>query len=113
MNQYRPTPCATTLAACSRVGKIYVVTDTIAFTLHKDKPNYRSSMYVRALCNIGPQKTDTHRTRLTVGGNLINNPIEVGTPTSDLSIMKLHINSSTSDVRSRYMCMDIKCFLPE
>ena len=35
---------------------------------------------------------------------------EVSTPTSDLTTIKLHVNSAISDVKSRYMCMNIKCF---
>ena len=57
-----------------------------------------------------PKKTETHRTRLTAGGNLIDYPGEVSTPTSDLTTMKLHINSAILDVKSRYMCMDVKYF---
>ena len=55
-------------------------------------------------------KTETHRTRLTAGGNLIDYPSEVSTPTSDLTTMKLNINSAISYVKSRYMCMDLKDF---
>ena len=55
-------------------------------------------------------KIKTHITIITAGGNLIDNPGEVSTPTSDLTTMKLHVNSSISDVKSRYMCMDVKYF---
>ena len=55
-------------------------------------------------------KTETHRTILTAGGNLIYYPGKVSTPTSDLITMKLHINSTISYVKSRYMCMDVKDF---
>ena len=56
------------------------------------------------------QKTETHRTRLTAGGNLIDYPGEVSTPTSYLTTMKLHVNSAISEVKSRYLCMDVKYF---
>ena len=65
---------------------------------------------MRAACDILPQKTETHRTRLTAGGNLIGYIGEVRTPASDLTTMKLHINSAISDVKSRYMCMEVKYF---
>ena len=65
---------------------------------------------MRAACNIRPQKTETHRTRLTAGGNLIDYPGEVSTPTSYLTTMKLHINSAILDVKSRYMCIDVNYF---
>ena len=65
---------------------------------------------MREVCNIRPQKTDTHRTRLTSGGNIIDYSIDVRTPTSDLTTTKLHINSAISDVKARYMCMNVKYF---
>ena len=63
-----------------------------------------------SVCDIKTQKTETHRTRLTAGVNLIDYPGEVSTLTSDLTTMKLHVNSDISDIKSRYMCMDVKYF---
>ena len=57
-------------------------------------------------------KIETHSTRLTAGGNLIDYPGEVITPTSDLTTMKLHVNSAISDLKSRYMCIDVIFFCP-
>ena len=37
-------------------------------------------------------------------------PGDVSTPTSDLNTMKLHLNSTISDVKSRYMCMYVRYF---
>ena len=56
------------------------------------------------------QKTETHRTRLTTGGNLINCPGEFSTPTSDLTTIEFHIKSAILDVKSIYMCMDVNYF---
>ena len=69
-------------------------TDTVEFILHKDKPKDRRENYAISVCNIRPQKKETHRTRLTAGGNIIYYPGEVIAPTSDLTIMKLHVNSA-------------------
>ena len=85
-------------------------TDTIDFVFRKDKPKYRRATYVRAVCNIRPHKIETHRTRLTEGVNIIYYPGEFKTPTSDFTNMKLHVNSAISDVKSRYMYMDVKYF---
>ena len=52
-------------------------TDTIEFIFHKDTPKYIRATYVRAVCNIGSQKRETQRTRLTAGGNFIDYPGEV------------------------------------
>ena len=40
----------------------------------------------------------------------MNYPGEVSTTTSDLNTIKLYINSSISDVKSRYIYMDVKNF---
>ena len=76
---------------------------TIEFIFHKVKSKERRSTYVRTLCNIRSQKTETHRTRLTAGGNLVDYTGEVSTPTSVFITMKIHINSAISDIKSRYM----------
>ena len=65
---------------------------------------------MRSVCDTRPQKTETHRTRLTTGGNIIYYTEEVRTPTSELTNMKLHVKSNISDVKSRYMCMDVNDF---
>ena len=46
----------------------------------------RRETYMRAVCDIRPQKTDTHRTRLTAGVNIIDYPGEVSTPTSNIRL---------------------------
>ena len=97
MHHYVPNQCASNLST-------YAGTDTIEFVFHKNKPKDRRATYVRAICNM------THRTRLTAGVNLIYYPGEVRTPTSDLTIMKLHVNSAISDIKLRYMCMYVKYF---
>ena len=51
-----------------------------------------------------------HRTRISVGGNLVEYPGEVITPTADLTTVKIHVNSVISDIISWYVCMDVKDF---
>ena len=65
---------------------------------------------MREVCDIQPQKKKTHRTILTARGNLIDYPGEFSAPTSDLTTMKLHVNSTISDIKSRDMCMGVKYF---
>ena len=60
------------------------VTDTIFFTPKGKMPAGRTVTCGRIVAKIRPQKDETHRTRLTVGGNLINFPGNVTTPTADL-----------------------------
>ncbi len=40
-----------------------------------------------------PNKTETHRTQLTAGGDRINYPEDVGTPTADTTLVKIMLNS--------------------
>ena len=56
-----------------------------------------------SVCDIIPKKKETHRTRLTTGGNLIYYPGYVSTPTPDLTTMKIDVNIAISDVKSRYI----------
>ena len=70
------------LGRLSQGWKTHAGTDTIEFIFHKDKPKYRKETYVRAVCNIRPQKTETCSTRLPAGANLIDYPGYVSTPTS-------------------------------
>jgi hypothetical protein len=49
-------------------------TNTIFFINRSQVPTDRKVTYGRIVCTIRPQKKETHRTRLTVGGNLIDYP---------------------------------------
>jgi hypothetical protein len=53
---------------------------------------------------------EPNRTRLTAGGNLIDYPGDVSTPTADTTTAKLAINSTLSTPKAKYMCCDIKNF---
>jgi hypothetical protein len=57
-----------------------------------------------------PQKKEPARTRLTVGGNLIDYPWDVATPTSDLTTAKLLFNSVVSTPGAVFVVMDVKNF---
>ena len=59
---------------------------------------------------IAPRKKEHNRMRLTVGGNLIDYPGDVSTPTADTTTAKLVINSTISTPQAKYMCGDIKNF---
>ena len=49
-------------------------TDTIEFVLYKDKQKDRRATYVRAVFDIRPQKSETYRTRINAGANIIDDP---------------------------------------
>ena len=78
------------------------------FILHQYMPRDRKENDVRLVCEIRPQKTETHRTRLNVGGSLVAYPREFITPTVDLNTVKMHVNSVISEIIYRYMFMDVK-----
>ena len=85
-------------------------TDTIKFLRYYEMPKHRHPTYARFVCEIHPQKTEKERTRLTVGGNLIDYPDTVTTRTFDLVTFKMHINSILSRPNRKYCSFDIKNF---
>jgi hypothetical protein len=57
-----------------------------------------------------PQNKEPNRTRLTVGGNLVDYPGDVSTPTADTTTAKLVINSTISTPQAKYIYGDVKNF---
>jgi hypothetical protein len=57
-----------------------------------------------------PNKSEIHRVRLTVGGNLIQYPGDVSARSADLTTSKCLWNSTISTDGARYMCLDVKNF---
>jgi hypothetical protein len=68
--------------------------------------------YANPVLDYQPQKDDPHRIKITVGGNLIDYDGDASVCTADLDTAKLHWNSVISTENARYMCLDIKFFLP-
>ena len=68
--------------------------------------------YGKFVCNLRPEKDEVHRTCFVVGGNRINYPGDVGTPTADMFLAKILFNSVISTNNARFMMGDIT-FLPE
>ena len=66
--------------------------------------------YAKFVCELKPNKAEVHRTRLTVGGDKVHYPGDVGTPTADLTLVKMHLNSIISTRGARYMTLDVKNF---
>jgi hypothetical protein len=73
-------------------------------------PADRKVTYGRIVATIRPQKSETHRVGLTVGGNLIDYPGDVSTPTADMTTAKSIFNSVISTPDARFMCTDVKDF---
>jgi len=85
-------------------------TDTIFFIPRDKVPQGRKPTYARFVCTYRPQKNEPNRTRLTVGGNLIDYPGDKSTRTSDLTTIKCLLNSTVSTDNAKFMCIDIKNF---
>jgi hypothetical protein len=85
---------------------------TIKF-IRKDKvPDKRMKdvMYGSFRCDFKPNKEEKEHTRLTAGGDRINNPDDCGTPTADMILFKILVNSILSPPNAKCIMMDIKDF---
>jgi hypothetical protein len=94
------------------VGNRIQGTDTIFF-IHKHQipeDRFKDVTYAKFVCELKPNKAEVHRTRLTVGGDKVHYPGDVGTPTADLTLVKMHVNSVISTHQARYMTLDVKNF---
>ena len=87
-------------------------TDTIKFIPRCNVPQdrWKDVTYAKFVCELKPNKAEIHRTRLTVSGNRINYPGDVGTPTGDLLLVKVLLNSVISTAHAKFMTLDIKNF---
>ena len=65
-------------------------------------------MYVQIVCEYRKEKAKPNRIRLTVGRDQMNYPEECCTPTADLLMVKLLLNSVVSTPTEKFMMMDIK-----
>jgi hypothetical protein len=75
----------------------------------KDRTN--DGTYACICCNVRPEKVnEPNRCRITVGGNRINYPYEVATPTADLLTVKLLLNSVISTEGAKFCSVDSKNF---
>ena len=90
-------------------------TNTINFIRKGEVPpeRFKDCTYGRFVCVVRPQKAEPNRTRLTAGGNLINYPGEVQTPTADMLLVKILFNSVVSSPNAKFMSMDISNFYLE
>lgn len=87
-------------------------TNTIEFIDRAAIPYDKRSQttYGKIVVDYRTGKKDVHRTRLTVGGNLIDYPGCVTTPTADLELIKMHFNSVISTPNARFATFDISNF---
>jgi hypothetical protein len=96
----------------TEIRGLATTTETIFFISKTDIPHNRRGnvTYCRIVCIYREGKKDKYRTRITMGGNLINYPGDCGTPTADLLTVKLLLNSIISTPNAKFMSIDIKDF---
>ncbi len=87
-------------------------TNTIFFVHKHQVPQdrWKDVTSAKFLCEYKPNKADVHQTRLTGGGDKVHYPGDIGTPTADLTLVKMHIKSVFSTRGAWYMTLDVKNF---
>ena len=90
-------------------GRIKHPTNTIKFIRKDEVPHKRRKdvTYGQFVCTIQPEKAEKNRTQFTVGGDRINYPGEVATPTADMVVAKMLFNSVISTKGAKFMTLDI------
>ncbi len=94
------------------VGGRVKATNTIFF-IRKDqvpKDQMKDVTYGSFSCNMKPNKTETHQTCLTAGGDRIKYPEDVGSPTADMTLVKTLLNSLISTKGPKCVMLDIEDF---
>jgi hypothetical protein len=92
------------------VGGCIKGTNAITIIHKNEVPKGKKATYGRFVCLVRPQKEEENRTRLTVGGNLIDYPGNKSAKTADVTTVKCLANSVISTQNARAMCMDLKNF---
>ena len=83
-------------------------TETMAPIRYHEIPTDRKAVYCKNAVDIRPEKAETHRSRLVVGGDQIEYPDEVYTPTTDMEATIILIKSIISTKNGRAIGVDIK-----
>jgi hypothetical protein len=87
-------------------------TSTIFFICKDQVPKDRIKdvTYGSYGCEIKQNKEEKHCTQLTAGGDRIHYPDNVGTPTADMTLVKVLLNSIISTENGRCVILDVKDF---
>ena len=83
---------------------------TILWMKPSELPKGRTATYLRIVAAYRPQKDDPFRIRWTVGGDRVNYPGIVTTPSADITTQKLLYNSIISTPNAAFFDMDIENF---
>ena len=83
-------------------------TNTIFFIPFSKVPKHKRPTYARFVCSYHPQKAEPYRTRITVGGNLINYPGNLSMKVADMTTFKILMNSTLSTPGAHWLCLDVQ-----
>ena len=85
-------------------------TNTIVFVNRHQIPTNAKITYANFVCDIRQHEKETHRIRLTVGGDRLDYHADPSAPAVGLLDTKIHINSTISDAKrgARYCVADIE-----
>jgi hypothetical protein len=92
------------------VGNCIDGSNTIFFIPRQAVRKGKIVTYGRFVVDIRPNKSEFHRVRLTVGGNLIQYQGDVSTLSAEVTTSKYLWNSTISTDGAKYMCLDVKNF---
>ncbi len=87
-------------------------TNTIFFIHKHEIPQDRLKdvTYIKFVSLIRMEKEDPHQIQATLRGNLIQYPDDVGTPTANLLLIKIFLNSVISTDRAKFATADLSNF---
>ncbi len=87
-------------------------TNTFCLIIYNDIPLHKRKeiCHTMVACKVRPEKDDPDCTRITIGGNRICYPGDVGTNTASLELVKLLLNSVLSRKGARFSTINIKNF---
>jgi hypothetical protein len=90
-----------------------IMTSQTIFSIKKGdimEDQRRDITYGQICCNYHSEKKDPYRTRINMGGNLIDYPGDCGTPTVGILTVKTLFNSIVSTPNAKFMTISIKHF---
>jgi hypothetical protein len=87
-------------------------TNTFFLINYQDIPAHKKKeiCHTMVVCEVRPEKDNPNRTRITIGGNCICYPGNVGTNTASLKLVKLLLNSVLSWKGARFSSINLKNF---
>ena len=84
--------------------------NTVMFILKSQVPKDKKVTYGKIICKVKPEKEEKERTRLTVGGNLLDFTGNISTPTASVTTEKCTFNSVISNPGARCLLADNNFF---